>query len=381
MTSLLYEFKIAYSDFIGVGVDLGDDKTDNFKRNNIIDGGLSGLNKTNDVNMPKSKLEILYELFNNECSVDNPDSNRNSMIEVNLNDNFTSYCNQIKQKIQLNRELSIFPQNNNFFENLSLYYVSKIWNLWELVITETPLIVQTDSPSQCSQIVFLLSSLIFPLKYCGDIRPYFTIYDSDYKDYRDHENIKSSHCPILGVINPIVIKTLSNCAVRHFGDIFFKENNMENQTKKLQNDSLNEEFVFIPNFKKKFVLSPNKALIKSFLDYILEEKNESLDKLNIYLRMYLIELNNDFMRTFEEYFFTHEIEYIKRIALIKPNFSVFEIFNQEKFLKYLSSGSTNVYFNIKYVKDKKKTNELYAQFVNTKIFQYYLKNLMYVYFY
>ena len=99
-----------------------------------------------------------------------------------------------------------------------------------------------------------------------------------------------------------------------------------------------------------------------------------MDRLNIYLRMYLIELNNDFMRTFEEYFFQHEYNQLKHIAVIKPNFSIFEIFNKKKFIKYLET--INNYFNVKYVKNKKKTVELYTMFINTKSFNFYLKNLL-----
>lgn len=313
------------------------------------------------------KLEELYSLFNEkEDKIENmPESEE----EMNIS--------RIKE-IKLNIELAIFPQNNNFFENLSLYYVAKIWNLWELVITETPLLVQTDTPSSCSQIVLLLSSLIFPLKYCGDVRPYFTIYDNDFKDYRDNSELRQINSPILGVINPICVRTLKDWPVLHFDDLYFSDTTTStaftNPTKVLDKDLISDEVLSISNFKRKFVLSPNKALIKTFMSYMLDEGNKSVDKLNIYLRMYLIELNNDFMRTFEEYFFLHEYNHIKRLSLIKPNFSIFEIFSPEKFLKYLNS--VNEYFNLKYVKDKKKTNELYFIFIKTKCFQHYLKNLL-----
>jgi hypothetical protein len=308
-----------------------------------------------------SKLEMLYEIFNN--------SNENSI----SSDSLEKINSEIKQ-LKINYEISIYPQNNNFFENLSLYYVSKIWNLWELVITETPLLVQTDTNYACSEIVFLLSSLIFPLKYCGDVRPYFTIYDRDFQDYRDDTKLKDTNSPILGIINPICCKTFSDWPILHFDSMYFQENNIENPFYDRINLSFSEETLQIPNYKRKFVLTPNKALIKTFTDYIEEGKSKSLDKINIYLRMYLIELNNDFMRTFEEYFFIEELLVLKHMVYIKPNLSIFEIFNKKKFIKYLENK--NYYFNLKYVKDKKKTTELYNLFINTKCFNFYLNNLL-----
>jgi hypothetical protein len=283
------------------------------------------------------------------------------------------FISEIKE-IKSNYEISIYPQNNNFFEYLSIYYVSKIWNIWELIITETPLLVQADSPSLTSEIVFLLSSLIFPLKYCGDIRPYFTIYDNDFKDYRDQQELKDLNSPILGVINPICAKSFSNFCVLHFDDHYFQDNKLENPTKNFNKNLINDEVLTLSNYKKKFILMPNKTLIKTFTDFIEDPGNKSYDRLNIYLRMYLIELNNDFMRSFEEYFFLQESDELRRIALIKPNFSIFEIFSKDKFIKYLNTQ--NNYFNLKYVNNKKKTIELYTRFIETKCFNFYLKNLL-----
>jgi hypothetical protein len=268
--------------------------------------------------------------------------------------------------------VNVFPQNNNFFETLSMYYVSKIWNLWELVILETPMIISADTPSQSSDIVLLLSSLIFPLKYVGDIRPYFTIEDNDFKEYKDNANIKSVNTPLLGVINPICFKLFKDWPILHFDDLYYSENNMTNP---LRSTKTTGGDLHIPNYKKKFIMSPNQTLIKTLAeDYDISSRNgTSFDKINMYLRLYLVELNNDFMKTFEEYFFNHEIEYLKRVSLIKKSFSVFEIFKKEKFLKYL--GSEN-YFNMKYIKDKKKTVELYSRFIETKIFNSYLNSLL-----
>jgi hypothetical protein len=273
--------------------------------------------------------------------------------------------------VKVNISVGIFPQNNNFFETLSIHYVSKIWYLWELVILETPIIISADTPTECSDIVLLLSSLIFPLKCVGDIRPYFTMEDNDFREYKDNANIKNTNSPILGIINPICFKLFKDWPMIHFDELFYTENGLSNP---LKNPKTSGDLC-INNYKKKFLMSPNQTLIKTLAeDYdICSRNNTPFDKINMYLRLYLIELNNDFMRTFEEYFFTHEIEYLRRISFIKKTFSVFEIFKKEKFLLFLNIDN---YFNLRYMKDKKKTVELYSRFIETKIFSGYLNSLL-----
>jgi hypothetical protein len=50
--------------------------------------------------------------------------------------------------------------------------------------------------------------MIFPLRYSADFRPYFTIHDTDFKEY----TLKSSSPPpvVLGVTNPFFAKTLQH---------------------------------------------------------------------------------------------------------------------------------------------------------------------------
>lgn len=56
-------------------------------------------------------------------------------------------------------------------------------------------------------------SLISPLSYGGDFRPYFTIYDRDFKEIADlHDSSKGNKLPpaILGVTNPIFLKVFKH---------------------------------------------------------------------------------------------------------------------------------------------------------------------------
>nr|CAD7199094.1 unnamed protein product [Timema douglasi] len=61
--------------------------------------------------------------------------------------------------------------------------ISHIHLLWELVLTAEPIVVMAASPNTCSEMVQALVSMVVPLMYCADYRPYFTIHDSEFKEY------------------------------------------------------------------------------------------------------------------------------------------------------------------------------------------------------
>jgi hypothetical protein len=83
-----------------------------------------------------------------------------------------------------------------------------LWQLWELVITETPLIIVGDDPTECSHAVLILLSLISPLKTQSDYRPYITLYDPDIKDFALLAKQKKIGNVILGVSNPYLVTYL-----------------------------------------------------------------------------------------------------------------------------------------------------------------------------
>ncbi len=91
-----------------------------------------------------------------------------------------------------------------------------LWNLWELIITETPLLVVTNRPEEASYsptfwragraIIGIIISLIHPLQYSGDYRPYVTMYDADVKEYAEMAKSKSLAKIMLGACNPYFSK-------------------------------------------------------------------------------------------------------------------------------------------------------------------------------
>ncbi|MPC10623.1 Protein DENND6B [Portunus trituberculatus] len=80
--------------------------------------------------------------------------------------------------------------------------------LWELVITAEPLVVMAQSPTTAANTVQTLVSLIAPLKFSGDYRPFFTIHDSEFKEYTTRTSAPPN--VILGVTNPFFAKTLQH---------------------------------------------------------------------------------------------------------------------------------------------------------------------------
>lgn len=77
--------------------------------------------------------------------------------------------------------------------------------LWELMLLGEPLVVMAPSPTVSSETVLALVSSITPLRYCCDYRPYFTIHDSEFKEYTTRTQAPPN--VTLGVTNPFFIKT------------------------------------------------------------------------------------------------------------------------------------------------------------------------------
>ena len=84
--------------------------------------------------------------------------------------------------------------------------------LWELVLTAEPLVVMASNPSLCSATVQYLTTLIYPLNYAADYRPFYTIHDSDFKNITAPNASTSAPLPniLLGVTNPFFGKALKH---------------------------------------------------------------------------------------------------------------------------------------------------------------------------
>ncbi|XP_036904858.1 protein DENND6B isoform X4 [Sturnira hondurensis] len=86
--------------------------------------------------------------------------------------------------------------------------LTHVQTLWELMLLGEPLVVLAPSPAVSSEMVLALTSCLQPLRFCCDYRPYFTIHDSEFKEFTTRTQAPPS--VVLGVTNPFFIKTLQH---------------------------------------------------------------------------------------------------------------------------------------------------------------------------
>lgn len=106
------------------------------------------------------------------------------------------------------------PTTLGSFETVDLFtclmpVVEHMHTLWELVLTAEPLVVMAPTPTLCSATVQHLTSIIYPLSFCADYRPFYTIHDSDFKDITS-SNSNALPNILLGVTNPFFSKALKH---------------------------------------------------------------------------------------------------------------------------------------------------------------------------
>ncbi|XP_039114403.1 protein DENND6A [Dioscorea cayenensis subsp. rotundata] len=85
-----------------------------------------------------------------------------------------------------------------------------LWMLWELLIIGEPILLVAPSPPQCSEAVAALVSLVSPLLYSVDFRPYFTIHDPDFARLNALPEGAEFPPMLLGVTNLFFLKALKN---------------------------------------------------------------------------------------------------------------------------------------------------------------------------
>ena len=106
---------------------------------------------------------------------------------VPFNAIYTSlHNNQNRSFNHLLREKGLESGNGLYEINLvqvldSLGLLPHLWTLWELLVKGNNVLVFSSSATICSTVVSALLSLLAPLSYAGDHRPYISPYDSDIK--------------------------------------------------------------------------------------------------------------------------------------------------------------------------------------------------------
>ncbi|NXE01766.1 DEN6B protein, partial [Chaetorhynchus papuensis] len=170
--------------------------------------------------------------------------------------------------------------------------------LWELMLLGEPMVVMAPSPTVSSEMVLALTSCLAPLRYCCDFRPYFTIHDSEFKEYTTRTQAPPNI--VVGVTNPFFIKTLQHWPhilrvgeLRMSGDL-----PKQVKVKKLAKLKTLDTKPGIYTSYKTF-LHKDKTLIKRLLKGIQRKRPSEVQ--SALLRRHLLELTQSFIIPLEHY--------------------------------------------------------------------------------
>ncbi|XP_012944865.1 protein DENND6B isoform X2 [Aplysia californica] len=171
--------------------------------------------------------------------------------------------------------------------------------LWELVLIGEPIVVMASSPTVTCHTVQALVNMIAPLKFCSDFRPYFTIHDSEFKEY----TTKTQAPPpvILGVTNPFFAKTLQHwphiIRIGEMGSIGSSPK-LANKVKKAAALKTLDSNPGVYTRYKSF-LTKDKAILKRLMKGA--QLKRPVEAQNAILRRYLLEVTQSFMIPLERY--------------------------------------------------------------------------------
>lgn len=171
--------------------------------------------------------------------------------------------------------------------------------LWELMLLGEPVVVMAPSPTVSSETVLALVSSIDPLHYCGDYRPYFTIHDSEFKEYTTRTQAPPN--VILGVTNPFFIKTFQSWPhIIRLGELKMSAGDLPKQVKikKLAKLKTLDTKTGIYTAYKTF-LHKDKTLIKRLLKGIQKKRPSEVQ--SAILRRHLLEQTQSFILPLERY--------------------------------------------------------------------------------
>ncbi|XP_058164994.1 protein DENND6B isoform X10 [Dasypus novemcinctus] len=170
--------------------------------------------------------------------------------------------------------------------------------LWELVLLGEPLVVLAPSPAVSSEMVLALTSLLRPLRFCSDYRPYFTVHDSEFKELTTRTRAPPK--VVLGVTNPFFTKML-----QHWPHILrVGEPRMSGglpKQVKLKKPSRLKTLDTKPGLYTSYAahLHRDKALLKRLLKGV--QKQRPSDVQSAVLRRHLLELTQSFIIPLEHY--------------------------------------------------------------------------------
>jgi len=86
--------------------------------------------------------------------------------------------------------------------------IEGLWHLWEALLVGLPVLVYCPGRADmCSRLVLSMTSLISPVEYVGDLRPFLSIFDPDYAVFRTSNSLGAC---VVGVTSPMAFQQLIN---------------------------------------------------------------------------------------------------------------------------------------------------------------------------
>ncbi|XP_065559019.1 protein DENND6A-like [Artemia franciscana] len=235
--------------------------------------------------------------------------------------------------------------------------------LWELMLTGEPVVVMASSPDACSRLVVALVSLISPLTYCSDYRPFFTIHDTEFKEYTS--KTQSPPSITLGVTNPFFSKALSHWPnVIKVADFVGDVSDPTSRLKKVLNLKQLESKPGVCTHYKPY-LKRDKAFIKKLLKGV--QMGRPAEVQDALLRRHFIELTQSFVIPLERYMaklmpLQKSVTAFKAVPVLRP-------FSKEAFLTSLEDHGPQLTSGV-----KGDWIGLYEKFLKSQNFAGWLSN-------
>eukprot|EP00048_Salpingoeca_helianthica_P001165 m.47219 g.47219 ORF g.47219 m.47219 type:complete len:732 (+) comp11243_c0_seq1:98-2293(+) len=199
--------------------------------------------------------------------------------------------------------------------------------LWELILFGEPVVVSAPTPSSCSAAVLALTSLIHPLHYHGDFRPYFTIYDLEYPLYSSRATVLPA--TIVGVTNPCFVS-----AFEHWPNLVRVVAPRVRVRKASESTVPAAHSPTLAGKAKPGVISQHRPFLKEDLAAIKQMLKDmttcSDDDLDTRFRQHLEQLTTTFMIPLEQYL--ARLMPLRRTVSVFQDIPTIEDFNAKKFL-------------------------------------------------
>lgn len=192
------------------------------------------------------------------------------------------------------------PPMPDLFPTL-LPLLDQLYCLWELVLTAEPVVVLAPSPCQCTSTVQALTTIIHPLRFVADYRPFYTIHDADFKEMTS-SNSSALPAIILGVTNPFFNKALQHWPnLVRLGDAAGAKTTNKSPSKLKRTSSTkfqseNKPGVFT---QSKPFLDKDREIVKRILKGIQLRRPAEVQ--TALLRRYFLELTQTFLIPLERY--------------------------------------------------------------------------------